>query len=158
MNPGLTLLMTFAVGVTAGLRTFTAPAVVAWAAHRDWLNLFGSHLAFMGSVWTVGFFTIMALVEFVVDQLPTMPARTNTVPLCGRIVMGLLAGACVGTAGGASLLLGALLGAIGAVAGAFGGYKARVGLVRRLRVPDFVIAIPEDLIAIGLGLLVVSRF
>jgi len=41
--------------------------------------------------------------------------------------------------------------------GAFGGYYARVGLVRTLRVPDFVIAIPEDAIAIGLGLLLTSR-
>jgi uncharacterized membrane protein len=72
--------------------------------------------------------------------------------------MGLLTGACLGVAGGASLGLAALVGAIGAIAGAFGGYHARVGLVRALRVPDIAIAIPEDLIAIGLGLLVVSRF
>jgi len=51
-----------------------------------------------------------------------------------------------------------LAGAIGAIAGAFGGYQARVGLVRALQVPDIAIAIPEDLIAIGLGLLLVSRF
>lgn len=49
-------------------------------------------------------------------------------------------------------MLGALLGAIGAIAGAIGGYHARVGLVRALGAPDFAIAIPEDLIAIGLGL------
>jgi len=72
--------------------------------------------------------------------------------------MGLLTGACVGIAGGGSLWLGALLGAAGGLAGAFGGYHARVGLVRSLRVPDFAIAIPEDLIAIGFGLVIVSRF
>ena len=53
---------------------------------------------------------------------------------------------------------GALIAVIGAIAGAFGGYQARVRLVRGLRVPDAVIAIPEDLLAIGLGLLLVSRF
>jgi uncharacterized membrane protein len=72
--------------------------------------------------------------------------------------MGSLAGACLGTAGGASLWLGTLIGAIGAIAGGFGGYQARVGLVQGLHVPDIAIAIPEDLIAIGLGLLLVSRF
>jgi uncharacterized membrane protein len=123
-----------------------------------WINLFGSRLAFVGSVWAVGIFTIMALAEFVVDQLATTPARTTAVPLTARIAMGLLVGACLGTAGGASLWLGALLGTIGAAAGAFGGYKARVGLVRTLHVPDLAIAIPEDLIAIGLGLFLVSRF
>jgi uncharacterized membrane protein len=53
--------------------------------------------------------------------------------------------------------VGALLGAIGAVIGAFGGYKARVGLVKSLGVPDFATAIPEDLLAIGLAVLMVRR-
>ena len=54
-------------------------------------------------------------------------------------------------------MAGALLGAIGAVIGTFAGYKARVGLVKSLGVPDFVVAIPEDLVAIGLALLMVRR-
>jgi len=37
-------------------------------------------------------------------------------------------------------MVGAVLGAVGAVIGALAGYKARVGLVRRLNVPDFAIA------------------
>jgi uncharacterized membrane protein len=72
--------------------------------------------------------------------------------------MGSLTGACLGTAGGTSLWLGAPSGAIGAIAGAFGGYQLRVGLVRALHTRDFAIAVPEDLIAIGLGLVLVSRF
>jgi uncharacterized membrane protein len=67
-------------------------------------------------------------------------------------------GACMGIAGRASVWSGAVAGAIGAIAGAFGGYQARVGLVRRLHVPDIAIAIPEDLIAIGLGLFLISSF
>jgi len=47
---------------------------------------------------------------------------------------------------------------VGAVAGTFAGYKARVGLVQSLNVPDFAIALPEDLVAIGLGWLLVTRF
>jgi uncharacterized membrane protein len=158
MNFGLALLLAFGIGVLAGLRSMSAPAIVAWAAHLGWINLSGSHLAFMGSAWAVGVFTLGALAEFIADQLPTTPARTTAVPLAARIVMGLLTGACLGMAGGASPWLGALAGAIGAIAGAFGGYRARVGLVRTLRAPDFAIAIPEDLIAIGLGLFLVSRF
>jgi len=155
---GLTLLLAFCIGIVAGLRSLTAPAVVAWAAHLGWMNLSASPLAFMGSAWAVGIFTLLALIELVTDQLPTTPARTAAVPLGARIVMGLLTGACVGIAGGGWLWQGALLGAIGGIAGAFGGYQARVGLVRGLHVPDFAIAIPEDLIAIGFGLLIVSRF
>jgi uncharacterized membrane protein len=158
MNSGFALLLALGIGVVAGLRSMTAPATVAWAAHMGWINLSGSHLAFMGSAWAVGIFTLGALVEFVADQLPTTPARTTVIPLAARIVMGLLTGACLGIAGGASIWLETLAGAIGAIAGAFGGYQARVGLARRLHVPDIAIAIPEDLIAIGLGLFLVSRF
>ena len=35
------------IGIVAGLRSLTAPAVVAWAAHLGWLNLHGTSLAFM---------------------------------------------------------------------------------------------------------------
>jgi uncharacterized membrane protein len=158
MNSGFAMLLVFGIGVVTGLRSMTAPAVVAWAAHLGWINLSGSPLAFMGSAWAVGIFTVGALGEFVGDQLPTTPARTAAVGLTARIVIGLLTGACLGIAGGASYWLGALIGAIGAIAGAFGGYQARVRLVRGLHVPDAAIAISEDLVAIGLGLLLVSRF
>ncbi len=158
MTSGLALLLALCIGVVAGLRSLTAPAVVAWAAHLGWINLHGSSLAFMGSPWAVGVFTVLALGELVADQLPSTPSRTAPVGLCARIVTGALSGACLGIAGGASLWLAALAGAAGGIAGAFGGYQARVGLTRALRVRDVVIAIPEDLIAIGLALFLVSRF
>lgn len=158
MTSGLVLLLALCIGIVTGLRSMTSPAVVALAAHLGWINLHGSPLAFMGSPWAVGIFTIAALGELVSDQLPSTPSRTAPVGLIARIVMGALSGACLGIAGGASLWAGALAGVVGAIAGAFGGYQARVGLVRALRVRDIVIAIPEDLVAIGLGLFLVSRF
>jgi uncharacterized membrane protein len=158
VNVGPALLLAFAIGVVAGLRSLTAPAVVVWAAHIGWINLQGSPLAFMGSMWAVGIFTLLALVEFVADTLPGTPARTAPIGLSARIVTGALSGACFAVAGNATLWMGALAGALGGIAGAFGGYQARVGLVRGLRVPDFVVAFPEDLVAIGLGLFLVSRF
>jgi uncharacterized membrane protein len=158
MNSSLALGLAFTIGVVAGLRSLTAPAVVAWAAHLGWINLHGTPLSFMGSAWAVGVFSILALVELVADKLPNTPSRTAAVGLSARIVTGALTGACLAVAGGATLWLGALAGALGGIAGAFGGYNARVGLVRALRVPDFAIAIPEDLVAIGLGLFLASRF
>jgi uncharacterized membrane protein len=53
--------------------------------------------------------------------------------------------------------MGAILGAAGGLAGAFAGYQWRTGLVRALKVPDIVIALLEDAIAIGAGLFIVSR-
>ncbi len=156
MNSTIVLLAA-GIGLVAGLRSLTAPAVVAWAANLGSINLHNSPLAFMGSKWTVVVFTVLAVVELVADQLPSTPARTGAMGLSARIVTGALTGACLAQAGNAPLWLGAIAGIGGAIVGAFGGYKARVGLVRSLRVPDFVIAIPEDAIAIGLGLLFTSR-
>jgi len=152
------LLLSFGIGFVAGLRSLTAPAAVAWAAHLGWIHLDGTPLAFMGSKWTAIVFTILALVELVADQLPQTPARTAAVGLSARVVTGALTGACLAAAAGAQIWLGAIAGIVGAIAGAFGGYHARVGLVRSLRVPDIVIALPEDVIAIGLGLFLSSRF
>ncbi|HTR68378.1 MAG TPA: DUF4126 family protein [Terriglobales bacterium] len=158
MSPALAFSLAFGIGVVAGLRSLTAPAVVAWAAHLGWMPLQGTPMAFMGSIWAVGIFTVLALIELVTDQLPSTPSRLAAVPLTARIIMGLLTGACVGAAGGASLWLASLIGAVGAIAGAYGGYRARVGLVKGLHTPDFAIAIPEDLVAIALGLFLTSRF
>jgi uncharacterized membrane protein len=51
-----------------------------------------------------------------------------------------------------------MAGALGGIAGTLGGYRARTGLVRALKLPDFVIALLEDLVAVGGGLFLVSRF
>jgi uncharacterized membrane protein len=50
------------------------------------------------------------------------------------------------------------MGIVGALIGTFGGYQARTGLVKALKVPDLVIATLEDIVAIGGGLFIVSRF
>ena len=157
MTSTFALVLAFSVGVVAGLRSMTAPAVIAWAVHLGWINLAGSHVAFMSSPWAVGIFTLGAIGEFVADLLPNTPSRTAAAGLIARIVTGSLSGACMGVARSASPWAAALLGALGALAGAFGGYQVRVSLVRALKVPDFAIAIPEDLVAIGLGLLLTSR-
>ncbi len=68
------------IGVAAGLRSLTPPAVVAWAAHLGWLNLNDSPLAFMGSIIAVVIFSLLAVIELIVDLLPSTPKRTAPVP------------------------------------------------------------------------------
>jgi uncharacterized membrane protein len=147
----------FGIGVVAGLRALTAPAAVAWAAHLGWLRLDDSHLAFMGSTWAVVLFSALAIFEFVGDLLPTTPSRIAPAPLMARIISGGFCGACLCVPANQSLFLWAALGAIGAVAGGFAGYGLRKRLVTGLKIKDIFIAIPEDLIAIGLALFLVTR-
>ena len=158
MNPSYVMLLAFLIGVISGLRTMTAPAVVAWAANRHWLNLSASPFAFMGSGVAVAIFTLLALGELVIDKLPSTPSRTKLPGLIGRCVLGGLSGATVAASGAQSIALGAILGAAGGIASAFAGYEVRKRLVRALKVSDFVIALFEDAVAIAGGLLIVSRF
>ena len=143
------------IGIVAGLRSLTAPAVVAWGAHLGWLNLHGSPLAFMGSTVAVAIFSVLAIGELIADKLPMMSKRTAPAPLIARIITGGLCGACVCVAAGQSLVAGAVLGGIGGIVGAFLGY----GIRRRLdlHIKDVVVAVCEDVVAVGLALFLVSR-
>ncbi len=158
MNTSEVWLLAFLIGVVAGLRSLTAPAVLAWAAHRNWLNVHNTPLSFMASTAAMIIFVLLAVGELIADQLPSTPSRTAPPGLIGRIVMGGLCGAGIAAAGPQSLVPGAILGIAGALIGTFGGYQARTGLVRALKVPDLVIATLEDVVAIAGGLFIVSRF
>jgi uncharacterized membrane protein len=152
------LVLAFVIGVIAGLRSLTAPAVLAWAAHLGWVDLHGSQLAFMGSTAAVAILTVLAIGELIADKLPSTPSRTSPPGLIGRIVTGGLSGAVVAAGCLQSIVLGAGVGVAGAVAGTFAGYEARTRLVKALKVPDFVIACLEDAVAIGGALFIASRF
>src|SRR5215469_9270288 len=104
-------LLALAIGFVAGLRSMTAPALVSWAAHLQWIHLQGTPLSFMGSPIAVGIFTLAAIGELVADKLPKTPARTALGPLVARIVMGALCGACLYAAAAATPVIGALIGA-----------------------------------------------
>jgi uncharacterized membrane protein len=149
------LLVAFAIGFVAGLRSLTAPALVAWAAHLGWLNLGGTPISFMSSGVAVGIFSLLALGEFVADVLPNTPARTAPIGLMVRAITGGLCGACLSVARGGGVAAGIVAGIVGAMAGAYLGYYARRGLVSVLKVRDVLIAVPEDIVAVGLAFLIV---
>ncbi len=157
MHSGLVYLLAFGIGLVTGLRSMTGPALVCWAAHLGWLNLEDSRLVFMESTLATYSFSALALGELVADKLPFIPNRTSPGPLFGRVVLGALSGSALCAATGFSLAAGAILGAVGGAAGAFAGFQARARLLKASGLPDWVIALAEDLVAVGGGLLLVSR-
>ena len=129
------LLLALGIGVVAGLRSFTAPAVVAWAAYLRWINLTG--------LITVIVFTLLAAGELVLDKLPKTPSRTAPPSFVARLVSGGFAGAVIGSAWGFTWsALGA--GVVGAVLGTLGGYQARARLAGS-------VALFEDAVTVGGG-------
>jgi len=146
----------FLLGCICGLRSMTAPAVVAWGAHLGWLHLEGSLLAFFANKISLVLFSLFALGELIADKLPFIPPRTQAGPLGVRILFGAVCGAAICISVGASPTGGAVLGGLGGIAGASAGYHYR----RRLTsmVPDILLALIEDLVAVGGGFLLVSHF
>jgi len=151
------LIVCFFLGFVAGLRSLTAPAVVCWATHFGWLFFPESKLAVIGHPLALAISTLLALVELVVDKLPRTLARTAPIGLVARMIMGGACGLVVAIAVGISRPIGLALGSGGALIAAFAGYYLRRALVFRSHLPDFVVALTEDVIAISGGLLVASR-
>jgi uncharacterized membrane protein len=99
--------------------------------------------------------SLMAAAEYVADKLPRTPSRTKPGSLVGRLTLGAFSGAALALSVRESPLLGTVLGGLGAVLGTFVGYEVRRRLVKALEVKDVVIAVAEDLVAIGLVYLIV---
>ena len=139
--------LAFLIGVAAGLRAMTAPAVVSWAARLGWLHLEDTGLAFLGYTLTPWVLSVLAIGELIADKLPKTPSRKAPPGFVARLVTGSLCGAAIGAAS-QGMTGGLVAGLIGAVAGTLGGYEARTRLVRATGGKDLPIALLEDAVAI----------
>jgi uncharacterized membrane protein len=149
----LAYVLALLIGIVAGLRAMTAPALVAWAAHLSLLDLSGTWLAFCSSIWARWILTLLALVELVTDQLPSTPSRTVPVQFGARIVTGAVSGAAIGAGSKGALIGGLVAGVIGAVIGTLGGHRLRAWLATAFG-NDHPAAFLEDAVAIGGALLI----
>lgn len=149
----MTLLLALLIGAVAGLRAFTAPAAISWAAATGALPLDGTMLAFLGYRFMPWIFTALALLELVGDQLPSTPSRKVPQQFGARLIAGALSGAAIGLGGG--ILIGGLVaGLIGAVIGTLGGAAARARLASAFG-RDLPAGLIEDVVAVGSAYLIV---
>ena len=153
MTHALVLLLALLIGVIAGLRALTAPAVVAWGAFLGWIDVEGKWSEWVANPITVTVLTIFLVVELVTDQLPKTPSRRTPPQFITRLLMGAFAGAVIGSAFFHTFsATGA--GIIGAVLGTLGGAEARQRLTAANGGKDRPVAIGEDIVAVGGGFLV----
>src|SRR5256885_2940287 len=97
------IVLSLAIGAVAGLRSLTAPAVVAWAAQWNWINLQNSSISFLGSLRAAFILTALALAELIADKLPFTPARTKPGGLLVRAMTGAFCGAALCVTAGESI-------------------------------------------------------
>ena len=127
-------LRAFGIGIVAGLRSMTAPAI-ARAKTKDNIS---------------AVLTMAMLGEMLVDKLPITPSRTLPVALVVRAISGGVSAAIV-VAGAKDVdrRIAIGLGVVGAIAGSFAGERIRVTAAGKI--PDTLVALVEDLVAFTLG-------
>lgn len=132
------LLGALLLGIVAGLRVFTAPAVL-------WLIRHPGPIAYgLG---------VVALLEYAGDLHPGTPSRTAPTGLVARLLSGGFCGWALTVAAGAPILPGVVLGMCGALIGAYGGLAVRLKLISLLGpVPA---ALLEDAVAIAAAVAIV---
>lgn len=141
------------LGFVAGLRSQLPFALLAAAANQGRFAAGAAGpLALLRSRNTVIGLGLSAAGEMVGDKLPMTPSRLDPLPLAGRIGIGGAAGAAVAREAGRAVGLGAGLGAAAAALGAFGGYRLRAAAAEATGLPDPLVAVVEDALAIGIGL------
>lgn len=134
------LLAAFLLGLVAGLRTFTAPAVLWLLRHSGiWAVLLG----------------IAAVLEYAGDVYPKTPSRTAPPSLIARLISGGFVGWSLSAMAGGSTAAGAIAGVLGAAAGTYGGAAARARAIAVMGlVPSGIL---EDVVAIALAIVVVTH-
>lgn len=153
MTHALVLLFALLIGLIAGSRTFTAPAVMSWAGFLHWIHIDDKWSWWMAHPVAVAILSVLAVGELVSDKLPKTPARTTPPQFIGRLITGGFAGAVMGSAWHYTWSsLGA--GVVGAVLGTLAFYEARKHLVAATGGRDRPIALVEDVIAVGGGFLI----
>jgi uncharacterized membrane protein len=140
-------LRTFSLGLVAGMRSLTAPALL-----RSWLSR-QQHLAPtpLDHVATPAVLTVLATGELLADKLPFTPDRTSPPSVVFRALSGALVGGSFCAANRRSPVAGALIGVAGAMAATYGAFYLRRYLVKERGMPDVVIALAEDAAANALG-------
>ena len=140
------------MGVVAGMRS-QLPFFMLSRAARD--GAFASEakppLGWLKSTNVQRSLGFAAIVEMIGDKLPFVPNRTSPGPLIGRLSIGAASGAAMASDAKLSALHGALAGGGGALAASFVGMYGRFLIGKGLGVPDLVVALVEDGLALELG-------
>lgn len=144
----------FVLGVVSGMRAALGPALVSQRLSQHRQPHLG-RLNFMRSPATATLLKIAAAGELIGDKLPMTPARTQPGPLSGRALSGALCGAALNRSARRNTAAGAVLGALGAVVGAYAFYALRRELTQD-GLPDVIVAIAEDALAVTGGLAVLG--
>ena len=158
-----TLLTAAGLGAIAGLRTMAAPAAVSrrlTAIRKDRApqsampvpeapREIAPPAAQLANARVAAVLSVLAAGELVGDKLPMTPARTDPLPIAGRLLSGALVGAAVCASAGRARAPGAVLGMAAAYGAAHAMFRVRRTAGRALHLPDPLLGAVEDLLVVA---------
>jgi uncharacterized membrane protein len=140
-----------ALGVAAGMRSLVPTAALSRHLAHDPVvpaNRIELLLTHPSAPRVLG---LASAAEHVADKLPIIPDRTDPGPLAGRMAVGALCGAVLARRAGESVAACAVVGALAAAAATFAMHELRRALTADAGLPDFPVALAEDVGAIALA-------
>lgn len=152
-----TYLKAFGLGVVAGMRSMVAPALLSHKLVRTIPTKQPSqpiHYLAQPAV-SIGLKALAGL-EIVGDKIPNVPDRTVAPEYSARVASGATCGAFLSQAEGESVPVGAVAGGVGTLIGTLVFFQLRQWLDHSLGLPDPVVALAEDALAITVGWQIVN--
>ena len=158
-STGKLILKAAGFGLIAGLRSMMAPALYSRyaAAQRPAFGANDTPGNALNTPNAANILRLMAAGELIADKLPFTPSRTMPASVIFRAASGALVGAALFADRKRSPLPGALIGAAAAIAATYGAYHLRQAADKKSGLPDPVIALVEDAIAVGGGHLLLQN-
>jgi uncharacterized membrane protein len=147
-----TYLQSFCIGIIAGMRSMSAPALVSnYLAEKQSVEIENSAFRFLASQKTANVLTVLAIGEIIADKLPIVPDRISPVPLIGRGISGATCGAALCIAEDERTEIGALAGLTGAIISTYGFYYLRQKLSNDAGIPNLLLGLTEDALVVKGG-------
>lgn len=138
------------LGAVAGMRSMTAPAMLSRLMSKTPEAVVDTPFGKLCSPQAATALSVMALGEMAVDKLPKTPNRTIPPSVAFRMLSGALVGSALMASHKESRAAGAVVGALGALAATYGMFHLRREVCRRVNLPDPVVGLAEDALAVGL--------
>ncbi|MFD2571950.1 DUF4126 family protein [Spirosoma soli] len=152
-----TYLKAFGIGVVAGMRSLIAPALLSHKLVRTFPTKQPSKpIHYLAQPTTSLALKVLAGGEIAGDKIPNVPDRTIPIEFATRVASGATCGGFLTQAEGGEIPVGAVVGGLGTVVGTLVFFHLRQWLSKGVGVPDPVVALAEDALAIGLGWSIVN--
>src|SRR5688572_8762537 len=142
-------MLAYGMGAVSGSRSLLGPAIAANTSTSPLGGLLGTATRTAAGPRALA---LLALGELIADKSPWIPARTEALPLAGRVISGAVTASACARPG--KTLSAAVAGAAGALTGTYLFFHLRRLASARLGASNLACGLGEDALALATGIMV----